>query len=209
MTMKRTTLALSLLLPTFAFAATLGEEGTKRAQGFIDNLLAVKSSDEGPLPKADVDANLKVFAELDTYFDWDYLMSEPIKPRVDKFSPAELADFNKKFKEVLRLAAYPDSGAFFRKAKYKLTAPKEDGPEKVTVGLDAKREDLETHVDLHFRKLGGALRLYDVSFDGDSLVKDYQNQMVRIIDKGGAKELIAKIEKRKADLEKPAAPKKK
>ena len=207
--MKRTALALAILLPALAFAGTLSEDGSKRAQAFIDNLLAVKSSDKGPLSRAEADANQKVFTELDTFFDWDFLMSEPIKPRVDKFSPAELTDFNKKFKEVLRLAAYPDSGAFFRKAKYKLTAAKEDGPDKVSVGLDAKREDIETHLDLHFRKLSGALRLYDVSFDGDSLVKDYQNQMVRIIDKGGAKELIAKIEKRKADLEKPAAPKKK
>ncbi len=206
--MKTSLTALCLLLPSLAFAGPLGDEGTKRCQAFIDNLLAVKSSDSGPLPKADADANLKTYAELDTFFDWDTLMSEPIKPRLDKFSPAELAEFNKKFKEVLRMTAYPDSGAFFRKAKYKLTAPVEDGAEKVTVGLDAKRGDIETHLDIHFRKLGGMLKLYDVSFDGDSLTKDYQNQMVRIIDKGGAKDLIAKIDKRKADLEKPATKKK-
>src|SRR4051812_13909237 len=108
--MKRLMLAVTLLLPTLALAATLAEEGSKRAQAFIDNLLAVKSVDEGTLPKADQDSNQKVFTELDTFFDWDYLMSEPIKPRADKFSPAELAEFNKKFREVLRLAAYPDSG---------------------------------------------------------------------------------------------------
>ena len=206
--MKSTLAALAVLLPALAFAGPLGDEGTKRTQAFIDSLLAVKSSDNGPLPKADADANLKVFADLDGFFDWDTLMSEPIKPRLDKFSPAELAEFNKKFKEVLRLTAYPDSGAFFRKAKYKLTPAVEDGTEKVTVGLDAKRGDIETHLDIHFRKLGGVLKLYDVSFDGDSLTKDYQNQMVRIIDKGGAKDLIAKIDKRKADLEKPAVKKK-
>ena len=206
--MKSTLAALVVLLPALALAGPLGDEGTKRTQAFIDDLLAVKSSDSGPLPKADVDANLKVFADLDLFFDWDTLMSEPIKPRLDKFSPAELAEFNKKFKEVLRLTAYPDSGAFFRKAKYKLTPPVEDSAEKVTVGLDAKRGDIETHLDIHFRKIGGVLKLYDVSFDGDSLTKDYQNQMVRIIDKGGVKDLIAKIDKRKADLEKPAVKKK-
>ena len=200
--MKRSLLALTLVLPTLCFAAGLGDEGSKRTQAFIDNLMAVKSSDTGPLPKADADANQKVFTELDGFFDWDYLMSEPVKPRADKFTPAEMSEFTKKFKEVLRLVAYPDSGSFFRKAKWKLTAPKEDG-DKVTVGIDAKREDLETHVDIHFKKQGNVLKLYDVSFDGDSLVKDYQNQMVRIIDKGGAKDLIAKIDKRKSDLEKP------
>ena len=207
--MKRTILALSLL-PTLAFAGALGDEGSKRTQAFIDNLMAVKSSDTAPLSKSDVDANQKVFTELDGFFDWEYLMNEPVKTRADKFTPAEMSDFTKKFKEVLRLAAYPDSGSFFRKARYKVGAGKEDAEGKVTVGIDAKREDLETRVDLHFRKVGDALRLYDVSFDGDSLVKDYQNQMVRIIDKGGAKDLISKIDKRKTELEKPkkAAPKK-
>ena len=200
--MTKTALILAALLPTLALAA-LPEEGQKRTEAFIANLLAVKQSEKGPLSKADQDANLKVFAELDTFFDWDYLMSEPVKPRIDKFSPAEKAEFTKKFKEVLRLAAYPDSGSFFRTAKYKVNTGKETAPDKVTVSIDAKKGDIETKVDIHYKKVGDTLKLYDVSFDGDSLVKDYQNQMVRIIDKGGAKDLIAKIDKRKAELEKP------
>lgn len=200
--MKHLALAALVLLPTVAFAG-LAEDATKRTQSFIDKLMAVKSSEKGALSKADQDTNAKLFTELDGFFDWDYLLTEPIKLRADKFTPAEKADFEKKFREVLRLVAYPDSGSFFRKAKYKLTPAKENGPDKVQVGIDAKREDLETHVDLHFKKVGDSLKLYDVSFDGDSLVKDYQNQMARIIDKGGAKELIAKIDKRKAELEKP------
>lgn len=196
----------AVLTPMLALAAdALGDAGKKRTESFINLLLKVKQSDAGPLAKADQEANQKVFSELDGYFDWDHLVSEPIKPRTDKFSPAERDEFGKKFKEVIRLVAYPDSGSFFRKAKYAITAPKVDpaDKDKVTVGIDAKKEDLETHVDLHFKKMGELLKLYDVSFDGDSLVKDYQNQMVRILDKGGPKELIAKIDKRKAELEKP------
>ncbi len=200
--MTKTALILAALIPTLAFAG-LPEDGQKRTEAFIGRLLAVKQSEKGPLSKADADANLKVFAELDGFFDWDYLMSEPVKPRIDKFSPAEKDEFTKKFKEVLRLAAYPDSGSFFRTAKYKVNLGKETAPNNVTVGIDAKKGDIETRVDIHFRKVGDVLKLFDVSFDGDSLVKDYQNQMVRIIDKGGAKDLIAKIDKRKAELEKP------
>ncbi len=200
--MLKTALILAALLPSIALAG-LPEDGKKRTEGFINGLLAVKSTDKGSLSKEDKDANLKTFAELDGFFDWDYLMTEPVKPRADKFSPAEKDEFNKKFKEVLRLAAYPDSGSFFRTAKYKVNNGVETAPDKVTVSIDAKKGDIETKVDIHFKKAGDTLKLYDVSFDGDSLVKDYQNQMVRIIDKGGAKDLIAKIDKRKADLEKP------
>ena len=200
--MTRIVLTLAAFLPTLALGG-LPEEGKKRTEGFIERLMAVKQADKGPLPKPDQEANQKVFAELDAFFDWDHLMSEPIKPRLDKFSPAEKDEFMRKFREVLRLVAYPDSGSFFRTAKYKVQLGKENGPDKVTVGIDAKKGDIETRVDIHYKKAGDTLKLYDVSFYGDSLVKDYQNQMVRIIDKGGAKDLIAKIDKRKAELEKP------
>ncbi len=199
--MKKTLIALAVLVPAVALADAAAD-GKKRTEAFIGLLMKVKQSDAGPLPKADQEANAKIFTELDGFFDWDHLINEPIKPRVDKFNPAQKEEFQKKFKEVIRLVAYPDSGSFFRKAKWTITAPKAEG-EKVTVGIDAKKDDLETHVDLHFKTMGGALKMYDVSFDGDSLVKDYQNQMVRILDKGGPPELIGKIDKRKNDLEKP------
>lgn len=200
--MNRIALAAFVLIPALAFAG-LPEDGQKRAQSFIDKLMAVKSAEKGALSKADQEANARLFTELDGFFDWDFLMNEPIRLRADKFTAAEKEDFTRKFREVLRLVAYPDSGSFFRKSKYKVTAGKQSGEDKVAVGVDAKREDLETHVDLHFKKVGNDLKLFDVSFDGDSLVKDYQNQMARIVDKEGAKGLIAKIDKRKAELEKP------
>lgn len=200
--MRKWLLAVAVVVPSLALAQGLGDAAKKRTEAFINLLLKVKSSDAGPLSKADQDANQKVFLELDTYFDWDYLLNEPIAPRVAKFSKPEREEFTKKFKEVIRLVAYPDSGGFFRKAKYKLTPPKEDG-DKAVSGIDAKKDDMETHVDLHYKKTAEGLKLYDVSFDGDSLVKDYQNQIVRILDKGGPKELIAKVDKRKAELEKP------
>lgn len=200
--MSKLPIVLAALLPTLALAG-MPEDGQKRTQAFIDALMTVKSVETGTLPKADVDANQKIFATLDGFFDWDYLMTEPVKPRADKFSAAEKTEFTTKFKEVLRLVAYPDSGSFFKKAKYKVNPGKEDGADKVIVAVEAKKGDIETAINIHYKLMGGALKIYDVSFDGDSLVKDYQNQMVRIIDKGGAKDLIAKIDKRKADLEKP------
>jgi ABC-type transporter MlaC component len=205
MTRLSLTLAsITLLLPGLALAQAQGPAAVKRTEAFVNALLKVKS-DDGTLTKADKDANQKIFTELDGFFDFERLTTEPIKPRADKFSADEKSEFAKKFKEVIRLVAYPDSGAFFRKAKYTLGAPKEEG-EVVIVPIDAKvvKDDLETKVDIHWKKgADGTLKIADVGFDGDSLVKDYQNQMVRIIDKEGAKGLIGKVDKRKAELEAP------
>ncbi len=195
--------ALTLLLPGLALAQGHGPAAAKRTEAFISALLKVKQ-DDGKLTKSDKEANQKIFAELDTFFDFERLTTDPIKPRAEKFSAEEKAEFAKKFKEVIRLVAYPDSGAFFRKAKYTVGAAKEEG-ELAVVPIDAKvvKDDLQTKVDIHWKKAADGLKIADVSFDGDSLVKDYQNQMVRIVDKDGAKGLIAKIDKRKAELEAP------
>ncbi|MBI3185510.1 MAG: ABC transporter substrate-binding protein [Myxococcales bacterium] len=200
--MIRRILFFATLVPHLAIAK---HPAVERSEGFIASLLKVKP-DDGKLSAADKAANEKVFTQLDGYFDFDRLTAEPISPRADKFTPAEKAEFQKKFRELIRLVAYPDSGGFFRRAKYTLADPKEEG-EVVTVQLDAKvvKDDLETKVDLHWKKMGDVLKLVDVSFDGDSLVKDYTNQFVRIIDKEGAKGLIAKVDKRRAELDAPKA----
>ncbi len=205
--MKQLVAVVALCLSLPAFAADRSEEAKKRTQAFIDNLLKVKAPEEGKeLAKADKDANTKVFAELDGFFDWAFLTSEPIATKADKFSKEERAAFDTKFKEVIRLVAYPDSGAFFRKAKWAITTTKDEGGDKAMVRIEASKDDLDTKVDMKLRLVDGTLRIYDVAFDGDSLVQDYKNQMSRIIDKGGVKDLMAKIDKRKADLEKTMGP---
>ena len=201
--MMKNILALALCLSVPAFAADRSEEAKKRTQAFVDGLLKVKQVEEGKaLSAAERDANNKVFAELDGYFDWAYLTSEPVAAKADKFSKPERDEFDKKFKEVIRLVAYPDSGAFFRKAKWAISSTKDDGGDKATVTISASKDDLDTKVEMKWRVVDGAVRIYDVAFDGDSLVQDYKNQMSRIIDKGGVKDLLAKIDKRKAELEK-------
>ncbi|MHB8879401.1 MAG: ABC transporter substrate-binding protein [Myxococcaceae bacterium] len=201
MSLRTLIAAFALLLPALAFAQ--GAPAQKRTEAFIAGLLKVKP-DDGKLSKADKDFNQKVFTELDGFFDFEQLTTKPITPRADKFSAAEKAEFTKKFRELIRLIAYPDSGAFFRKAKYTVGAAKVQG-EVTVVPIDAKvvKDDLETKVDLHWKAGPDGLRIVDVSFDGDSLVKDYQNQFVRIVDKDGAKGLIEKIDKRRAELDAP------
>lgn len=198
----RTTLlavcAALLAAPAFAQKAP----ATARSEAFIATISKVKP-DDGKLSKADKDANQKYFTELDGYFDYDVLTSEPISGRADKFTAEQKAEFMKKFRELIRLVGYPDSGGFFKKAKWALLAPKEQG-DLTIVTIDAKviKDDLETKVDLIWKKAADGLRMVDVAFDGDSLVKDYKNQFTRIIDKEGAKGLIERIDKKRAELDK-------
>ena len=45
-----------------------------------------------------------------------------------------------------------------------------------------------------------SLRIVDVSFEGDSLVKDYQNQIARVVDKQGGAGLLKVLDEKHAQL---------
>lgn len=151
-------------------------------------------------PKAAVD---KAFADLDTFLDFDTLAQEPIRPHLAKLDPVQRATYASKFREVVRLVAYPDSGEFFRKAAVKLGAPKA-GKGGTWVELETRlpEDGTDTRLGLLWRPVGGALRIADLTFDGDSLVRDYQNQFGRILDKEGAAGLLKRLDDKKAELAK-------
>ena len=71
-------------------------------------------------------------------------------------------------------------------------------PAKVVVAS----EDLKTDLDFRWRRVGGALKVVDVSFEGDSLLKDYQNQFARIVDKSGPAGLQKAVDERRAAVAK-------
>ncbi|MBI5548721.1 MAG: ABC transporter substrate-binding protein [Deltaproteobacteria bacterium] len=192
---------ISLLLPSLGFAASTSP-GRERAETLVATFKKVKK-DDGKLTEADKAANAKVFAELDTFLDFETLVSKPIAPRADKLKPEELAGFKAKFRELIRLVAYPNSGAFFREATLSFQ-PEQARGELLAVAMKVRlpAEDLDTVVEFLFAKVGGALKVQDVLFEGDSLVKDYQNQITKVIDKSGIAGLMKILDDRLADLSK-------
>ncbi len=180
----------AVAVPSLASAAD--EPAVARTKALIAAFQKVKSD-------APPEANKAAFGELDGFLDFDVLATAPLEPRKDKFTPAQRKEFQTKFRELIRLIAYPNSGGFFREAEVKFLAPKKAGDVTV-VTLDTRlpKEDLETEVGLHWK----GDKLVDVSFDGDSLVADYRNQFTRIVDKEGAAGLIAKATERLETLQK-------
>jgi ABC-type transporter MlaC component len=69
-------------------------------------------------------------------------------------------------------------------------------------------DDTDMVVGLQWKKEGGALKVVDVLIDGDSLVKDYQNQVARLVDKKGVPSLLQSLDERRANIDKkPSAEK--
>ena len=186
------TLAVSLLLP-LAQGATPPAEALDRSKAVVQAFLKVPAK-PGP-------AREQAFAALDGFLDLDGMVSAAIAPRKDKLTPAELKRFQSRFRELLRLVAYTDSGDFFRTAKLAWGAPRADAEDAlVPTKVSVPAEDLETELEWRWRRVGNAVKLVDVNFEGDSLVKDYQNQIARIVDKSGGAGLLKLLDEKWAEL---------
>lgn len=143
----------------------------------------------------------KGFVDVDGFLDFATLTQEPIRPHLAKFDTAQRAAFASQFREVIRLVAYPDSGDFFRKAAIKVGAPRAGaGGTWVDISARSPEDGSDTRIGLLWRLVGGTLRVADLTFDGDSLVKDYQNQFGRILSKEGATGLLKRLEDKRTEL---------
>ncbi len=182
----------------FAGAAAAKSSPLERTQALLDTLKKVKTADDGKeLSAADQKANAALFAELDGFFDFAALTLGPLEPHKAKLTASEREKVASMFGELIRLVSYPSSGAFLRRAKYKLAAVA--GKSDVEMQATLPDEDFQTSVLFHWHEQNGALELADVSFDGSSLVKEHSNLFGRILNKEGSagllKKLTARLEK--------------
>jgi ABC-type transporter MlaC component len=143
------------------------------------------------------------YEALDGFLDLDHMVDAAIAPSASRLDAAQLARFKRRFRELIRLVAYPNSGDFFRKAELSLQPEREAeaGVTAVAVKVRLAEEDLDTEVEFHWRAgAGGELRVVDVVFEGDSMVRDYQNQIARVIAKSGPGGLLEVLDERYAEL---------
>jgi ABC-type transporter MlaC component len=190
--------------------AAAGEDLSGRTQALIDAFKQVRKAEEGKtLTAQDKQANLATFTLLDTFFDYDRITSDAIAPHKASLSAEQVQRYKKVFRELIRLVAYPDSGSFLKRAQITVNPPENNGATS-TVAINAKvpAEDIETKVTFFWTKTGGLWRVTDVSFDGASLIKDYQNQFGRILNKDKAAGFMSLLEKRltKEQKERQAIP---
>ena len=158
------------------------------------------------MQKIDANADKKnrhqAFSEVDKFIDFEQLSSNTIQPHLSKFNAAQVSDFKQHFKQLIRLIAYPDSGTFFSVNSYTYDVAEING-DKAEIHMEVlvKEEDLDMDIGFNWHKKGTDWLLTDMSIDEDSLVKDYQNQFGRLIDKENVAGLLKKIKQKLAELD--------
>jgi ABC-type transporter MlaC component len=188
--------AFAILFSTPA-AHAAAEAGKERTEALISAFKKVKTEGGKSL------STDKAFADLDAFFDFGVLAKKPIEPVAAKLKPEELSRFQTQFRELIRLVAYPNAGDFFRKAKLTFQPERKEADlVAVPLKLHVPEEDLDLSIEFRWAAGPKGLRIVDVLFDGDSLIKDYQNQVAKIVNKSGAPGLFKVLGDRRAELEK-------
>lgn len=175
-------------------------EPKARTKALIETFLQVaKPPKEGALTPEQRQRNCAAYERLDRFFDFEAMISAAIEPHRDRLRPAQLERFKSDFRELIRRLAYPESGDYFRRTDitYGDATVRGESADVVMRAYDP-RKDWETVVTFHWVQ-DGAWRLVDASFDGDSLVKDYQNQFGRLIEEHGVDGFLQKVRDKLAE----------
>lgn len=181
-------LFLLLCLSAPAMSANTPLEQTK---AFVTAMKQVKTEGE------------KIYPTIDRFINYDQLTGETIRPHMSAFNTKQVARFKPLLAQLIRLISYPQSGDFYTDSVFTYQ-PAIIEKDKAYIGMDVvfEKEDLEMELGYFWEKKGNEWLLVDLSFDEDSLVKDYQNQFGRLIAKDGVNNLIKKLQDKVAEIEK-------
>lgn len=195
----RTIAAVILLL--LGAGAARAESPLDRTRKLIVTFKTVKAAPEGgKLSAADEAANAKVFTTLDGFFDFPTFATDCLGPSASKLSPAQAKDFKERLIDILRKRGYPNGGGVFNDGVVKEGKPADrGGATAVPLKISFPKQDITMDVEFVWNKAG---KIVDLVLDGDSLAKDYRNQVGRIIAKSGPEDLLKRVADKQKDASK-------
>lgn len=194
-------LGLVLVLAPAVQAASEPKSGPDaRMAGLMEAFKGIKvAPEDGALSAADKQANETAYKNADAFFDFQRLTATAIAPHKKALNADQLARYQRDFTALIRLVAFPRSGSFVQQAKVSVE-PAEIHGNNANVALHGNipEEDIDTRIVFKWENIGDTWRVTDVTFDGVSMVKDYQNQFGKLIKKDGAEGFLKKLESRLA-----------
>lgn len=193
--------ALSAILSFFFAFASLAQVGTPVAR--IEAFLTAVERIETPawrnheLDDAQRRVNAAAFVRLDDYFDYERLALDALGGFRGRFSPEQLQRYLLRFRQVIRLVAFPACADALRNAQLRVEGgATSDQRADVNVLVHDLRTQADTAIVFHVHENQERWRLYDVSVAGHSLAVDYREQFARILQHNPSEVLLARLDER-------------
>ncbi len=191
--------ALSIAALVAVAGTALADAPQDRTRKLMETFKKVKTAPKGAtLSAADRNANNGTFSALDAFFDFPTFTADCLGPSAAKLSAAQKNEFKRRLVDILRRRGYPNGGSVFNEGVVKEGKPTESGGRtEVHLTVSFPKEDVTMQVAFVWK--GG--KVVDLVLDGDSLAKDYRNQVGRIIAKSGVADLLRRLEEKQKGIE--------
>ena len=190
---------LTLLMTGLLLAASNGHAADvgKKTSSLVEAFKSVKSAAKGKrLSKADATANKAAMARLDAWFNFDAFTTACMGKSAARFSAAEKKRFGELMTGILRNRGYANGGRVFRDGKLTLGKVATKGKRRsVPMTIYFEEQDLTLESAFVY---GPDDKIVDLVIDGDSLTRDFGNQVARILKKRKPADLLRKLEKKLA-----------
>lgn len=184
-------LALTLSLPAWAYAG----DASKLLQNSIDQVVELLKDKK--LEKADRRDQLR--ALIEKRFDFQIMSQFTLSVEWRKATPAEREAFVKRFTRMVeasylgRLEQYTDQKVEIRDERLR--------GDKAVVNTVIVTQNVDIPIDYKMRREDSDWRIYDVQIEGVSLVRNYRDSYRAIAKKEGMSGLLARMDKKIAELE--------
>ena len=199
--MKRFFFAMSLfllILPAPARAQT----PMAAVQGSIDRIISVLKEPRYRNPDARELQRAKISEIVREVFDFREMARRTLARSWRKFTPRQQEEFTDIFHRFLEQTYLDKIQKDYHDQKVVYLEEKKLSSSKAVVKTKVIREDVETPINYRLLKKKGAWRVYDVTIEGVSLVKNYRSQFRKILVRKSPEQLIERLKRRIAEKKK-------
>jgi phospholipid transport system substrate-binding protein len=196
------TAAVAIMPTAEAVAAPTKGDATKYLEGKHNSVIKLLSG-SAKTPAEIKARDEKVDAELNALVDYDQMAQDALGKEWEKRSDAEKKDFTDLLKQLIQKNYKKKLTQTLNYAiDYKGEEPKPAAKDDVVVHTEAKnkedKRDTTVLIDYVLRKKGAGYIVVDLVPEGSSMIKTYNKEFKKVIDKDGFPAVLTKMKEKLA-----------
>lgn len=138
----------------------------------------------------------RIWAIIRGFFDMEEMSKRAVAQHWKRFTPQEQKEFIKVFGDFLGDNYLQKIQGGFKGEKVIYGSQEQIGESKATVNTKILRANVETPVNYSMAKDGDSWKVYDVTIEGVSLVRNYRSQFSQILVNESPAQLIERVKKK-------------
>lgn len=182
--------------------AGIGHSGepTEQLRATADEVLRIVTSPQFQSPKKIEERRTLLKKVVEPRFDFSEMSKRAMGPNWRKMSPEEQQEFVRLFRGLLEYTYAGMVDSYKYRGEKVLYVQERLDDSYAEVGTKIIKGQQEYRVDYRMLKVGDEWKVYDVVFEGISIVNNFRSQFTRILTNSSVSELIAQLREKQKEL---------